>query len=191
MVIRAAWLVSKVTSDALFGFDRLVDTGAPLAPFGQSAGEFVDDDNLAVAYHVVPIEDHLAAHLDRTFDVLVDRRERQLVHGCRFGKLADQSATVEGQVDPLLLVVVLVVFVFHEPRSNLGRPVVRLGGNLLVLARQGADDERRASFVDQDAVGLVDQHEVQVALHRFLVRRRPHRRASRRTGRGGLRRCDA
>ena len=40
----------------------------------------------------------------------------------------------------------------------------------LLFGRQGADDQRRAGFVDEDAVGLVDQGEIGGALHRLFAR---------------------
>ena len=46
--------------DAFLRLDRLVNAGPPLPPLGQPAREFVDDHDLAVANHVVPIEEHLA-----------------------------------------------------------------------------------------------------------------------------------
>ena len=41
---------------------------------------------------------------------------------------------------------------------------------LLLFGRQGADDQRRAGFVDEDAVGLVDQGEEGGALHGLFAR---------------------
>src|SRR5205085_6979891 len=50
--------------DSLLRFDGLVQTGAPLAPFGESTGELVDDDNFAVANEVLAVEEELALNLD-------------------------------------------------------------------------------------------------------------------------------
>ena len=72
-MIRAAWSVANVIFDAFLGLDRLVNARPPLAAFGQAAGELVDDHDLAVADHVLPVEKHLAADFDRPLDVLVDR----------------------------------------------------------------------------------------------------------------------
>ena len=58
--------------DALLGLDGLVDAVAPLAALGQPAGELVDDHDLAVADHVLPVEVVLAVDQDRPLDVLVD-----------------------------------------------------------------------------------------------------------------------
>ena len=157
--------------DALLGLDRLVDAVAPLAALGQPAGELVDDHDLAVADDVLPVEVILAVDLDRPLDVLVDVEHADRVHGLGLGQHADLLAALAGQLDRLLLVVVLVVLVLDELVDHRGAPLVALDGQLLLLGRQGADDQRRAGFVDQDAVGLVDQGEVRLALDRFLVGR--------------------
>jgi len=60
-----------VTFDALLGLDRLVQALAPLAALGQTAGELVDDHDLAVADDVLPVEFVLALDEDRTFDVTI------------------------------------------------------------------------------------------------------------------------
>ena len=61
------------------------------------------------------------------------------------------------------------MLVLDELRLHLGGPAVGFGGDLLVFAGQRADDQRRAGFVDQNAVGFVDEHEVEAALHRFVA----------------------
>ena len=62
--------------NTFLSFDRLVRPGPPLPSFGHATGEFVDNDNLAISHDILPIEKHLAADLDRTLYVLVDRRQR-------------------------------------------------------------------------------------------------------------------
>ena len=57
--------------DALLGLDGLVQAVAPLAAFGQAAGELVDDHDLAVADDVLPVELVLAIHEHRPLDEVV------------------------------------------------------------------------------------------------------------------------
>ena len=78
--------------DAFFRFDRLMNAGPPLAAFAEAAREFVDDHDLAVAHHVLPIEKHLARHFDRPLDVLVDRRKRHAIHRLGLRQLANLAA---------------------------------------------------------------------------------------------------
>ena len=100
---------------------------APLAAFGQAAGEFVDDHDLAVANDVLPVEKVLAVDLDRPLDVLVDvdhahagpsPRAWAACATCR--RPSAVSSTV------LLLVIVFVVLVFDELVGHRGGPLVGL-----------------------------------------------------------------
>ena len=104
-----------------------------------------------------------------------------------FGKLADPAAAGQVQLDRLFLVIVFVVLVLDELAGVLRGPTIGFGFEFFVFAGQRADDQRRAGLVDENAVGLVDQHEVQLALHGLLVARARLAPASRRTSRAGLR----
>ena len=81
--------------DAFLGFDGLVDAGPPLAAFAEAAGEFVDDDDFAIADDVLTIEKHFARDFDRPLDVLVDGGERHAVQGFGLLQLADFAAAGE------------------------------------------------------------------------------------------------
>ena len=85
------------------------------------------------------------------------------------GQRADLLPALAGQLDALLLVVVLVVVVLVELVDDRGGPLVAFHRQLLFVGGQGADDQRRAGFVDEDAVGLVDQGEVGLSLDRLLA----------------------
>lgn len=138
-------------------------------PFGQSAGELVDDHDLAVVDHVLPVEDELPLHLDRPLDVAVDVEHADRVHRLRLGKHADLLPAFAGQFHALLVVVVFVILVLDKLLDDLGAPFVALDRQPLFLGRQSTDDQRRAGFVDQNAIGFVDQGEIGVALHGFLA----------------------
>ena len=73
--------------DALLGLDRLVQALAPLAAFGQTAGELVDDHDLAVADDVLPVELVLPLHEDRALDVAIDVDH---AHGVQFRRLVQR-----------------------------------------------------------------------------------------------------
>ena len=156
--------------DALLGLDRLVQALAPLAALGQTAGELVDDHDLAVADDVLPVELVLALDEDRPLDVAVDVDHAQRVQFRRLVERPDLLPAFFGQFDGLLLVVELVVFLVDELVGDRRAPPVAFHLQLLLFGGQGADDQGRAGFVDQDAVGLVDQGEVGGTLHRFFAR---------------------
>ena len=62
------------------------------------------------------------------------------------------------------------MLVIDELLDRPRRPAIQIGFGPFVLGRQGADDQRRAGFVDQHAVGLVDQGEMMRLLHRLVAR---------------------
>ena len=64
---------------------------------------------------------------------------------------------------------VLEVLFFDELAGHFRGPLVGLGFELLIFARERTNDERRARFIDKNAVGLIDEHEIQVALNWGLV----------------------
>src|SRR5260221_7842885 len=61
------------------------------------------------------------------------------------------------------------MFFFDELWRGLGAPFEKFGFGTLRFVGQRADDERRAGFVDQDAVGLVDQHKRGIALYGLVA----------------------
>ncbi len=142
---------------------------SPLAAFAQAACKLIDDDNLAVANHVLPIQNHFAADFDRPLDMLVNRRKRHPVHRGWLGQLPYPAAARQIQLDRFLFMVVLEVLLFDKLADILRCPAIRLGFKLFFLAWKSADDQRSARFIDENAVGLVDQHEMQFSLHGLLV----------------------
>ena len=157
--------------DTLLGLDGLVNAVAPFSPFGQPAGELIDDHDFAVAHHVLAFEEILAIDDDRLLDVLVDVDHAHRVERRRLLHHADFLPPLFGQLSLLLLVLVLVIVVLDELLDDRRAPLVTFDGELLFLGGQGADDQRRAGLVDQNAVGLVDQGEMGVALNRLFVGR--------------------
>ena len=86
--------------DALLGLDGLMDAVAPFAAFGQPAGELVDDHDLAVADHVLPVEMILAVDQDRPLDVLVDVDHADGVHRLAAWPAGGPSAGPRASVRP-------------------------------------------------------------------------------------------
>src|SRR5262249_17948038 len=135
------------------------------------AGELVDDHHFAVADDVLTIAKELALDLHRTLYVLVNAEHADGMHRVRLGEHADQSAAFGRKLNALPLVVVIVVRVLFKLVGHLGGPLVALDRDELGFARQRADDQRRAGFVDQNAIGLVDQDEERSPLYRTLSAR--------------------
>ena len=154
-------------ANAFLRFDRLVQTVAPGAPFHQTSGEVVDDDDFAVFNDVVNVALIKVARfqgvVDQVRPVHVPDRVEALDAGQTFGA-ADAFV---GQVRRVVFFVDLKVDVFHQLRRE------AVGGDVLrqVVARRAGDDERRPRFVDENVVDFVDNGVVQAPLRLLRVRR--------------------
>ena len=54
-----------------------MDSGSPLAAFGQPTGELIDDHNLALTYNVVTVGEVVLIDVDRHFNLIVDIDQRR------------------------------------------------------------------------------------------------------------------
>ena len=72
-------LVLALDLHLFLGLDRLVQTVAPAAPGHETAGELVDDDDLAVLDHVVDVELEDRVRAQRLFDMVLDVRVLHVV----------------------------------------------------------------------------------------------------------------
>ena len=167
--------------DALFCLDGLVQALVVAAALHQTAGELVDDDDLAVLDDVVDVAGHHAARLDGLVDVVLDRDIlgiHEVVNikialgffhavGRKRGGLCLFIHDVIG-LRALVLVFLLVKFgdfLHGQPARKAVADDIHLGG---LLARAG-DNQRGSRLVDQDRVDLVDDGKVvHVALHLVL-----------------------
>ena len=166
---------------ALFRLNGLMQTLVVAAAHHQTAGELVDDDDLAVAHDVVHVALHHAARLDGLVDVVRERHVlgiREVFHIEVFLRLLNAGLGQRGGlflfVDDvvavnLLVVVFLVVQLGHHGRAQrLGKVVGQFVhvGRFVALA---GDDERRAGLVDENGVHLVNDGVVVSALHHLLL----------------------
>ncbi len=148
------------------GFQRLVQSFRITASRHHAAGEFVDDDDLAVAHDVVLVARKQLVSAQGLIDVMHDRYVLDVVEriGLELAGVAQPSLhplhADLGEIDGALLLVELVV-VFGELRNVSVDGVVELGA---IVERPG-NDERRARLVDQDGVDFVDDGVDMAALH--------------------------
>jgi hypothetical protein len=158
-------LVLLAHAHAFLRFDRLMQTVRPAPPHHRAAGELVDDDHFAVADDVLDVAVIERVRAQRRVQVMHDADVRRVVQA--LARL--QQA---GLGDQLFRVLVTRVRQVHLARL-LVRPVVALAFLALLtlqarrelvdlhvqlgaLLRRAGDDQRRARFVDQDRVHLVD-----------------------------------
>ena len=148
-------------ADAFLCLDRLVQAVRPAAAGHRAARELVDDDDLAVADDVVLVPMPERVRAQRLVDLVRLGDMLHVVHVREPGPLLDLLDALLGERRGLRLLVDGVVVLGDEPRDET-RVRVELVGR---IARLTADDERRARFVDEDRVDLVDDRVVQAALH--------------------------
>ena len=152
--------------DAFLGFDGLVQAFVIAAAVHQSAGEFVDDDNLTVLDHIVGVLFHQTPGLHGLVDVVGDGgifgvgqvlyAEIPLCLGNTAGGQGHGAALFVGEVVAVVIVVKLLVLGLGEDLPPQGghevvRHLIQLGA-FLALA---GDDQRGTGLVDKNGVHLV------------------------------------
>ena len=107
----------------------------------------------------------------RFFDRLDQLVESVSVRAARRARIAGHLSPGFGHLDLVLLDVEGEVLAEPHLPGQIVRPIVHHALFRLRLAGRGADDERRAGLVDEDAVGFVHQGEEVAALHARIGRR--------------------
>jgi hypothetical protein len=151
------------------GLERLVQALRIAPTRHHAAGEFVDDDDLAVLHDVVGVAAEQLVGAQRLRDVMDQRDVVEVVemlapHQVGLAQhLLDVLGALLGQRD-LLVLFVLLEILGHE----LGDERVHADVELRRVVHRAGDDQRRARLVDQDAVDLVDDRVVEVALDHLV-----------------------
>ena len=163
-------LVLGLDPHPFLGLDRLVKSVRPAPTVHHPPGEFVDDDDLVVLDDIIDV---LLEHLVRL------ERLIEVMHRLGVGDVIevlplDQPGFLEhplgflgaflGQHDRLLLLVELVIGIGELLHDDID-PDIELG---LVVGRAG-DDQRRARFVDQDRIHLVDDRKIERPLDHLVA----------------------
>ena len=170
-------LVLAAHVEAFLGLDRLMDAVGVAAAVHQAAGELVDDDDLAVLDDVLLVVVEQVPRLERGVELMRQFEVALVVEVGDAEHPLDLGDAVLGDRNGVRFLVDREVLVLDQARDDLGELGIELG-RVLTLA---ADDQRRARLVDQDRVDLVDDREVQLALHHVVERARPCCRAGNRS----------
>ena len=153
-------LVLVLDCDALLRLHRLVQTVVVASADEHASRELVHNQNLAVGHDVVAVALHDEVRLQRALDVAV------LVGVLGVGDVEHPEISlrlrdaVVGEHDGLFLLVDGVILGRERADKRVGGLVELVG-----LVAPARDDERRARLVDEDGVHLVDDGEVEPALH--------------------------
>ena len=168
---RGQRLVLRLDRHLLLGLERLMQAVGVAPALHHPAGELVDDHDLAVLDQIVDVAGEQAMRPQRLVDVMDQRDvgdvvELGVLEQARLGQPGlHLLAAALGQRDrPLLLVLLVVVGLELRDVAVDGQVQLRA---FLARAR---DDQGRARLVDQDAVDLVDDREVEAALDQAFRR---------------------
>ena len=153
-------MVLALDLDAFLGLDRLMQAVRP-APAGHFApGELIDDDDFAVFDDVLDVAVIKRVGAKRLVDVVNRFHVLRVVHVAEPQQFFGLADAFFGQRGGLVFFIDGVVDILNQFRNDLVDAVVLVGG---FLGRPG-DNQRRAGFVDQDGVHLIDDRKVVAAL---------------------------
>jgi len=168
--------------DAFLGFDGLVQAIAVAAAEHQAAREVIDDDDLAVFQDIVLVAVHDAIGPQGIIDMVVDfvvflvgevfnrkiafrlldtaRRQDS-----RLGLLVNDIVDLTADFLKILFVVGFLDDPDFESFDQAIGPLIEVRR----LIPHAGNDQRGARFIDQDAVNLVDDGKIELALHALLA----------------------
>ena len=174
-------LAFAVNGNALLGFDGLMQTLGIAAAKHQAAGELVDDDDLAVADHVVDILAHTTVRLNGLVDMVQQGGIFRLGNGAALEILLGLHRAAGGDGGGFALfihqvvggdVVLAFLFVYLDHFKS-GKGAGKAVGLLIQIGRLVAlagDDQGSTGFVDENGVHLVHNAKEMAALnHIFLI----------------------
>ena len=153
--------------DPFFGLDGLVQAVAPLAAFHFAAGELIDDDDRAVLDDVVHVALVEVVGLEGVVDQVRPLHVAGRVEALDARQPFRLAHAFVGEIDGVVLLVDDEVLLFLERAGD----AVGFGVLGRVVVRRTGDDQRRAGFVDEDVVDLVDDGEIPRPLRLLQVPR--------------------
>ena len=167
---RSQRLVLRLHLDAFLGLDGLVQAFRQPPAVHHAAGEFVDQDNFVVLDDVVLVAMEQLVRAQRLVGVVNDGDVRRLVHGALqqpafHQDFLDRLGTGLGVSDGALLLVMLVMLGAEQRDQRIDRLV-----EIAAVLGGAGNDQRRARFVDQDRIDLVDDGEAVTALDHLAQR---------------------
>jgi len=170
-------LILELDRHAFLGFDRLMESFRPSPARHRAAGEFVDYDNLAVLDHIFDVALEQGMRTDRGIDVMHQGDIDGAVETVAF---SEQTCLCEQALDMLVAhfgqehlarflvdrVVTRPIFLFLSLELRDQR--IDAGVEIAAVVSRPGNDQRRARFVDQNRVDLVDYGIRQIPLHPLI-----------------------
>ena len=149
-------------SDVFLRLDSLMQAFRVPAPVHQPSRELIDDYYLPVLHYIVPVALENCLRLERVFDKAHESIVVAVVEGADSEYAFQMGDALNGQGACAVLFVNRVVFIEVQPSGDAREPAVFA---VVRLLRRAAYDERGSGFVDEDVVHLVNDGELQLALH--------------------------
>ena len=168
-------LILALNLHAFFGFNRLMQAIGP-APAGHHASrKFINDDDLALFDDVLDVAAIQRVRLDRGLNVMLEWPVLRIGNVADPKKLLNFFPAFVGNRNVTVLLIDhkvarqlrgfagshLQLFTFFQLRNDAVDAVIFIG-RFLARAR---NDQRRAGFVDQDRIHLIDDGKIVAALH--------------------------
>ena len=100
-----------------------MDSVSPLSTFGKPTGEFIDDDNLTIADHILAIQMVVAKNTDSPLDVFVKIHKGHGAYLVGSGKGSDVLSAFGGQLDFAAVFLKGVVFLIDKMPIRARRPI--------------------------------------------------------------------
>ena len=165
---------------AFLGLDGLVQALVVAAAIHQSAGEFIDDDDLAVLDHIVDVFFHQATGLHGLVDMVHQSgifAVAQIFHTKVFFCLGHAAGCQGHGVGLLVHIVVRIQLIVAFLSLGLGKDLLAQGRNKIIrhLIQLGAflalagDNQRGTGLVDEDGVHFVHDGKIMSPLHQLLL----------------------
>ena len=176
-------LVFWLDRHPFLGLDRLMQAFAPAPPAHQASGEFVHDHDFILLHHVVLVAVVQVFGPQRCIQVVHQRDIGRVIEGGTFRDQPHLEQDTLGVLMTLLGQEHLATFFIQGEIARLDDAFASTGVGLTLLLLQlrhspvdgdvqagvvfglAADDQRRASLVDQDGVHLVDDGVIETTLH--------------------------
>ena len=153
----------------LLGLERLMQPFRVAPARHHAAGEFVDDHHLAVAHDVVLVALEQLVCAQGLIDVMHDGDVLDVVERIRLELAGIAQPGLHllhagfGEIDGALLLVELVVLLVEPGDIGVDGVV-----EFRAIVERAGNDQRRARFVDQDGIDLVDDGIAMTALDHVL-----------------------
>ena len=163
----------RLDGQAFFRFQRLMRAVAHPAARLRATCQLVNQHDFAALHHVVLVFEEQAMSAERRHDVVQQANVLGLVESAVF---AQKPATAQDdfQLWHAFLRKLNVPCLFVHRIGFFGqllRDDVRGAEDVRHVNRRTRHDQRRPRFVDQDRVSLINNHEIEPALHHFCARR--------------------